>query len=46
MISYNDIYEASKKNSLVLFESPLSAERQFLRASCEIATKLQEFESD
>jgi len=26
MIVYNDIYEAAKKNPLVLFESPLNTE--------------------
>jgi len=41
MITYNDIYEAAKKNLLVLFESPQSAERRFPNTFDEIALLLQ-----
>ncbi len=41
MITYNDIYEAAKKNPLVLFESPQNTDRRFLIASGEIAMQLQ-----
>lgn len=42
MITYNDIYEAAENNPLVFFDFPQNIERQFLNASCEIATLLQE----
>ena len=30
MVTYNEIYEAAKKNPLVLFESPQNTERKHL----------------
>ncbi|MEK6757773.1 MAG: hypothetical protein AABX88_01465 [Nanoarchaeota archaeon] len=41
MITYNDIYEAAKRNPLVSFELPQIIERRFLIASEEIASQLQ-----
>jgi len=42
MITYNDIYEAAKRNPLVSFDLPQNTERRFLIVSSEIASLLQD----
>ena len=41
MITYNDIYEAAKRNLLFSFKLPQNTEQRFLIASREIASQLQ-----